>query len=117
MMPNAGQLAGDQGGSLRFLENKIVTNPSFLDYLRSGWQISLTAAIDYTASNGAYTQPSSLHYMGPGNQYEAALFNVGGVLEPYDSDRSFPVFGFGGVPRHMGAPSVSHCFAISGNPA
>jgi Copine len=40
--------------------------------------------------------------MGPNNQYESALTNVGLVVEPYDSDRSFPVFGFGGIPRHMG---------------
>jgi len=40
--------------------------------------------------------------MGPTNQYEAAIFNVGNVLEPYDNDRTFPVYGFGGIPRHMG---------------
>jgi copine 5/8/9 len=53
--------------------------------------------------------------MGPGNQYEQALYNVGGVLEPYDSDRSFPVYGFGGVPTQMGATGTSHCFPINGN--
>ena len=40
--------------------------PGFLDYLRSGWQISLVAAIDYTGSNGVPTMPNSLHYMGAG---------------------------------------------------
>lgn len=43
--------------------------------------------------------------------------NVGAVVEPYDSDRSFPVFGFGGIPRHMGHNDVSHCFAMNGNAA
>ena len=42
--------------------------------------------------------------------------NVGSVIEPYDSDQSFPTFGFGGIPRHLGINSVSHCFAINGNP-
>ena len=28
----------------------------------------------------------------------------------------FPVFGFGGIPRHIGINGVSHCFAINGNP-
>jgi hypothetical protein len=28
----------------------------------------------------------------------------------------FPVFGFGGEPRHMGINSVSHCFPVNGNP-
>ena len=43
--------------------------------------------------------------------------NVGSVVEPYDSDRSFPVFGFGGIPRHMGQQTTNHCFAMNGNPA
>jgi hypothetical protein len=76
--------------------------PSFIDYLRSGWQISLVCAIDYTGSNGVPTSPTSLHFLGPNNQYERALYSVGSIVEPYDTDRSFPVFGFGGIPRHMG---------------
>lgn len=43
-----------------------------------------------------------------------ALNMVGSIVEPYDSDRSFPVYGFGGVPRHMGLLSVSNCFPING---
>ena len=39
---------------------------------------------------------------------------MGSIIEPYDADRSFPVFGFGGVPP--GAPGVSHCFPLNGNP-
>ena len=84
--------------------------------------MSLVAAIDYTASNGNPSDRRSLHYLGGtnslswGNQYEKALMNVGAVVEPYDSDRSFPVFGFGGIPRHMGSNEVSHCFAMNGNP-
>jgi hypothetical protein len=53
--------------------------------------------------------------MGPSNQYEAAISNIGCVVEPYDADRSFPVFGFGGIPRHMGQNSTNHCFAMNGN--
>lgn len=75
------------------------------------------ASIDYTASNGDPSNPRSLHYMGRNNQYESALINVGMVVEPYDSDRSFPVFGFGGIPRHLGLNSVNHCFAMNGNPS
>ena len=61
----------------------------------------MNVAIDYTGSNGLYTQPGSLHYMGPNNQYEAAITHIGGILENYDYDKSFPVYGFGGVPLHM----------------
>ena len=54
---------------------------------------------------------------GLNNQYEQALLNVGNVVEPYDLDKSFPVFGFGGIPRHIpGISSVSHCFAMNGQP-
>ena len=40
--------------------------------------------------------------MGANNQYEKALYQVGAVVEPYDHDKMFPVFGFGGIPRHNG---------------
>ena len=81
---------------------EVRVKPSFVDYLRAGWEVSLTVAIDYTASNGNPSDPSSLHFMGANNAYEAAIFNVGQVVEPYDSDKQFPTFGFGGIPRHLG---------------
>lgn len=49
--------------------------------------------------------------------YEAAINMVGGVLEPYDYDKKFPVFGFGGTPKFSGATTTSHCFPLNGNPA
>ena len=48
--------------------------PTLVDYIRTGLEISLTVAIDYTASNGEPTQPGSLHAMGQQNQYENAIF-------------------------------------------
>lgn len=36
--------------------------PSFLDYVRGGCEISVMVAIDFTASNGAPSLPTSLHY-------------------------------------------------------
>jgi hypothetical protein len=44
--------------------------PSFIDYLRSGWQINLHVAIDFTASNGESSMANSLHYLGNFNQYD-----------------------------------------------
>ena len=41
--------------------------------------------------------------------------NCGSVVEPYDYDRMFPVFGFGGIPRHLGENATNHCFAMNGN--
>lgn len=102
------------GGVLKLEQFKIIEKPTFLEYLQSGWGISLQLAIDYTGSNGDYSQPDSLHYLGGYNQYEHAIRNVGSILECYDSDKSFPVYGFGGVPRFMGANHVSHCFPLNG---
>lgn len=34
----------------------------------------------------------------------------------YDSDKSFPVYGFGGVPTFMGQIGPNHCFPLNGNP-
>jgi hypothetical protein len=81
---------------------EVIEKPSFIDYLRSGWQINLHVAIDFTASNGESSVPTSLHYLGQFNQYEQAIQSVGSILEVYDNDRSFPVYGFGGVPRYFG---------------
>ena len=41
--------------------------PTIIDYLRSGWQMNLAVAIDYTASNGQLNDPDCLHFMGPSN--------------------------------------------------
>lgn len=81
---------------------QVAEKPNFLTYLRSGTQISLAVAIDFTGSNGEPAYPNSLHYLGAYNQYEHATRAVGSILEVYDADRSFPVYGFGGVPRFMG---------------
>lgn len=111
------QFDGKAGAQLVLVDWELYEKPSFVDYLRAGWAISIVGAVDYTASNGNPSSSSSLHFLGQNNQYEAAIFQVGGVLEPYDSDKSFPFFGFGGIPRHMGINAVSHCFAMNGNPA
>ena len=76
----------------------------------------MTIAIDYTASNGDISSPNSLHALGPRNQYLNAIGSVGSIIEPYDNDKMFPVFGFGGAHRGMGMTSVSHCFALNANP-
>ena len=45
-----------------------------------------------------------------GNDYIRAIHAVGDVIEFYDMDKAFPVWGFGGRPN--GQPTVSHCFSI-----
>lgn len=48
-------------------------------------------------------------------QYSRAIQAMGGVLEYYDDDRRFPLYGFGGRPGSFG-PTL-HCFAVNGNEA
>jgi len=71
--------------------------PSFADYLSGGCEIQLGVAIDFTGSNGDPRQPGTLHYINPNekNDYEKAITAIGGVLANYDTDRKFPVWGFG----------------------
>ena len=74
----------------------VVSQPSFISYLRSGMIINLTIGIDFTCSNDDYKRPSSLHYLFNGmNDYEKAIRSCGDILAYYDNDQLFPVFGFG----------------------
>ena len=72
----------------------------------------MIAAIDFTGSNGAPNDPSSLHYIDPTgqrrNEYQQAITSVGNVIAEYDSDKMFPVYGFGAVVGR----TVSHCFTV-----
>ncbi|KAM6900413.1 copine-3-like [Xenentodon cancila] len=96
---------------------KIVKEYSFLDYIMGGCQINFTIAIDFTGSNGDPKSPRSLHYINPQgyNEYLAAIWAVGNVIQDYDSDKMFPAFGFGAqIPPTW---QVSHEFPINFNPS
>jgi len=54
-------------GVLTFNDFRVIENANFVDYLRSGWQISLSVAIDFTASNGQVSDPTSLHSLNDKN--------------------------------------------------
>lgn len=73
---------------------------SFLNYILGGCEISFVVAIDFTSSNGSdINDPSSLHFIDPQNQtlniYESTIQSVGAILEPYDYDKVYPVYGYG----------------------
>lgn len=109
-----GNSSNKAGGKIHFNECSISSRPTFLDYITSGFELSFFVAIDFTASNGNPFQRDSLHYIDPSgrlNAYQAAIHAVGEVLEYYDSDRQFSVWGFGGRP----SPDVpvSHCFNLN----
>ncbi|KAJ6666467.1 hypothetical protein lerEdw1_020190 [Lerista edwardsae] len=76
-------------------------------------------AIDFTASNGDPRNSCSLHYIHPyqPNEYLKALVAVGEICQDYDSDKMFPVYGFGAriPPDFKVGVQVSHDFAINFN--
>mmetsp|Transcript_33434 Transcript_33434/g.105624 ORF Transcript_33434/g.105624 Transcript_33434/m.105624 type:complete len:608 (-) Transcript_33434:330-2153(-) len=98
-------------GEVYALHRELLFVPTFMDYLKGGLELSMVLAVDFTASNGAPSNPRSLHYMAAGqmNAYQSAIENIGEVLEQYDSDKHFPVYGFGG---RVGG-QVSHCFQLA----
>uniref|UniRef100_A0A8C6LY18 Copine-3 n=1 Tax=Nothobranchius furzeri TaxID=105023 RepID=A0A8C6LY18_NOTFU len=103
--------------SLTSLPLHTVKEYTFLDYIMGGCQINFTIAIDFTGSNGDPKSPRSLHYINPQgyNEYLAAIWAVGNVIQDYDSDKMFPAFGFGAqIPPTW---QVSHEFPINFNPA
>ena len=55
-------------GSITFTEYKRIEMPSFVEILRSGMQLSMAIAIDFTASNGDPQDPQSLHCLGQGTR-------------------------------------------------
>ncbi|XP_012689933.1 copine-4 [Clupea harengus] len=92
---------------------KIIKMHSFLDYIMGGCQIQFTVAIDFTASNGDPRNSCSLHYIHPyqPNEYLKALVAVGEICQDYDSDKMFPVYGFGAqIPPDF---KVTHDFAVN----
>uniref|UniRef100_A0A673CND8 Copine family member IX n=1 Tax=Sphaeramia orbicularis TaxID=375764 RepID=A0A673CND8_9TELE len=78
-------------------------------------QLNFTVAIDFTASNGNPSQPTSLHYMSPYqmNAYAMALKAVGEIIQDYDSDKLFPAYGFGAKLPPDG--KISHAFPLNGD--
>ena len=86
--------------------------PSFVDYLTGGCELEMSIAIDFTGSNGDPRQPGTLHYISPDgqslNDYEKAFTAVGSIIERYDSNKQFPIHGFGAKFGGL----VQHCFQV-----
>ncbi|RYG62518.1 hypothetical protein EON64_17725, partial [archaeon] len=86
-------------GTLVAANCSIEHHPTFAQYIAGGMEVSLMVAIDFTGSNGDPTTPSSLHHLDPAhrnlNPYQDAIKTVGAVLEPYDADKKYNVYGFG----------------------
>ena len=89
--------------------------------MRGGLELNLSIAIDFTASNGMPSHPTSLHHINPQkpNQYQIAIDAVARILLNYDSDQRIPALGFGGKPhfQYLNSNTVNHCFPLSGDPS
>ncbi len=98
---------------LKLFINNFQHIPTFLSYIREGTEIEFCTAIDFTGSNGDPNMASSLHHHSTDrpNQYQLAIRAVGPVLEGYDSNQEFPLFGFGA--QKYG--NVYHSFSLNGD--
>ena len=87
-------------GTLTFVEiaqseTKEEIKESIVHQLNNGLNISAVVAIDFTGSNGDPREPHSLHYLNGTNAYRKALLSILAIIDQYDKDGSYPVFGFG----------------------
>jgi hypothetical protein len=86
---------------------------TFLDYIKKGGiRIGLNIGIDFTKSNKPPEDENSLHSIAnkeQKNPYEKAILDCGKILEYYDYDLLFPVYGFGAVVKN----ETSYCFHIN----
>lgn len=111
------------GGHLLAVNAAIEHHPTFTDFISGDCELSLMVAIDYTASNGDPALPSSLHYLDAShatlNPYETVITTVGRIVDQYDSDKLYPVLGFGARVRDPNGnlTPAQHCFPIYGGGA
>jgi len=101
-------------GTIRVNSSHLELQPTFLDFISNGTEMSFTVAVDFTASNGNPQDPRSLHYNDPTgapNQYITAIRSVGEIIQDYDSDKLFPALGFGA--RIPPDGRVSHEFFLN----
>eukprot|EP01006_Ploeotia_vitrea_P062630 TRINITY_DN84154_c0_g1_i1.p1 TRINITY_DN84154_c0_g1~~TRINITY_DN84154_c0_g1_i1.p1 ORF type:complete len:710 (+),score=58.27 TRINITY_DN84154_c0_g1_i1:166-2130(+) len=113
--PNKKGHTYQHSGNLVVAAAQQVKQRSFLEYVQTGFEVSVSVAIDFTGSNGKPEDPRSLHYRDPNapNAYLRAIMAVCDIVAHYDSDKMFPVYGFGAkVPPNN---QVSHCFPCTFN--
>ncbi|GAB0491384.1 hypothetical protein MMPV_002637 [Pyropia vietnamensis] len=102
-------------GQLHLTATSVELVPTLAQYLSGGLELHFGVAIDFTASNGSPSSPTSLHYDTPAkpSAYVEALTSVGAVLEPYSCSHRYEAVGFG---AQLPSGEVSHRFALTGEP-
>ncbi|GBB89250.1 hypothetical protein RclHR1_15930002 [Rhizophagus clarus] len=111
--PSDSNLKIGKDACLTVIHASVEEPPTFLDYIAGGTEINLVVAIDFTGSNGDPRSPKSLHYIKgtSDNEYQKAIRSVGQILEGYDYDRKFPVYGFGAKFNK----ELSHAYPLNNN--
>lgn len=94
-------------GTLYVKNFKVDMKPSLINYMKRGWVLNCSIAIDFTLSNGPITDLKSKHRQDKKrvdemNQYEKAIYEIGSVLQKYAFHGDFVMYGFGGIPRYLG---------------
>lgn len=81
------KLQKSSSGEFKVEVLNIVERHSFLEYLEGGLELKMVIGVDFSVENKIKGISSS--------EYEKALSSIGKILENYDSDKSFPMYGFG----------------------
>eukprot|EP00850_Spirogloea_muscicola_P007921 SM000041S15480 [mRNA] locus=s41:308659:313816:+ [translate_table: standard] len=104
------------GGHFICRKCSLLPQPSFLDFIRAGWGLSLMIGVDFTVSNGTVSAPGTLHYVDPAgkrlNAYQEVMEEFSKVLLPYGTDGQIHAWGFG---ARLQDKKVSHCFRLGGD--
>lgn len=81
----------EDNGYIQFNQFDMNMRPSLIMYLRQGWCINVSLAIDFTLSNLEITDYRSLHRKNDKepNQYEKALIEVCDVMVSYAKNGQF----------------------------
>jgi len=91
-------------GTMTFERIDIGEGFSFTTFPLHGTDIAVVFAIDFTSSNGTPHEEDSLHKIvdladlsdfNTLNHYQKAITSIGKVLETYDSNKEFGVYGYG----------------------
>jgi hypothetical protein len=89
--------------------------PSLVEYLRHGWKLDVSIAIDFSLSNREINDYRSLHRVSDEmNQYEKAINEVCNVMMPYARNQRFKSYGFSGIPVYIGEDRVSRLWNLNG---
>lgn len=116
---SVGKKGYTHSGHLTAKDCVIEYHPSFRDFVMGGLEISLTVGIDFTGSNGDPSDPASLHHIDHShkswNVYQQVINGVVNVLQAYDQDQKYPVYGFGARVRQEDGTytPAQHCFPLA----